>query len=114
MTPNQILERVQREADARFGETIDLLFGVLRNRHTHNSWRRECRCEYCRFITDLYTTERLRLHQIKKRINHYEYLWNLTESEMHVMLSLEMRRNDQVKRLFALKDHKNELKENIL
>ena len=114
MTAQEISKRIQVEADARFGDTIEKLMLILRLRHTHQCWRKECSCEYCRFINGQYVGEKMKLHQMKKRIRHYEYLFNLTEYEMHSMVSVEMRAAMQKHRIRALKDHKKELQKEIL
>lgn len=90
------------------------MFSVLRNRHTHQSWMRECGCDYCRFINGDYVEAKLRLHKIKKRINYYDNLWNLTETEMHSMMGVESSLWAQKQLVFMLKQHKQELKEEVL
>jgi len=72
MTPNKIRELIDKEADARFGETIERLLTIVRNRHTHKCHEKECWCEYCRFIRDEYVKTKLRLHRLKKYIRHYD------------------------------------------
>lgn len=68
MNPQQILNKVQEGADARFGETIERLLSALRRHHGHNSWKNECFCEYCRFIVKEYTDEKIRLHRLRVRL----------------------------------------------
>lgn len=114
MTPQQIAKKVQDEADARVGEVIERLLLLLRNRHTHQCWRKECCCEYCQFINGQYVDEKMRLHALKKRIRYYESIWMLTETEMHGMMGVESRAAVQKWRIKALKQHKKELQTNIL
>jgi hypothetical protein len=114
MTATEISKRIQQEADARFGDTIEKMMLILRHRHTHQCWRKECRCGYCQFINGQYVNEKLKLHQMKKRIRHYEYLFYLTESEMHGMMSVEMLAARQKMVIRCLKDHKKELQKEIL
>ena len=105
---------VQKQSDARFDETIGKLLVILRNRHTHQCWRKECSCEYCQFINGQYVSEKLALHQLKKRIRYYESIWMLTDTEMHGMMGVESRAAVQKWRIKALKQHKKELQTNIL
>jgi hypothetical protein len=114
VTPQQISKRVQEGADARFGDTIGRLLLTLRYRHTHQSWRKECYCEYCQFINGQYMTEKMALHQLKKKIRFYEQIWMLTSDEVDGMLSVETRATVQKWRIKALKEHKKELQKEIL
>ena len=72
MTPNKIRELIDKEADARFGETIERLLIIVRNRHTHQCGYDECRCEYCQFINVDYVSTKLRLHRLKRNLRHYD------------------------------------------
>jgi hypothetical protein len=114
VTPKEILQRVQTEADARLGETVERLFSILRNRHTHKCWQKECDCEYCRFINGEYVDAKLTLHKIKKRVRFYEDIWNLTEYEMNCLWKWDMHACNQKEHIRDLKNHKKELQENIL
>lgn len=110
----EIRARVKAESDARFGETIEKMLLILRYSHTHQCWRKECGCEYCRFINGQYIGEKLRLHAIKKRIRYYEQLWALTENEMHGMLGVESLAAVQKWRIKELKGHKKEMQTHVL
>jgi len=122
MTPTKIRELVDKEADARFGETIERLLLILRNRHTHNC-NKECGCEYCRFITGDYVKTKRRLHRMKQYLRHYdngdfdrigsefdvagrgsyqEY-WNLNYLIVHLKCHVK-----------ELKSHKKDLQTNII
>jgi len=114
MTARQIAKRVQDEADARIGDTVERLLLILRQRHTHQCWRKECSCDYCRFINGQYVDEKMRLHAMKKRIRRYEYLFHLTEDEMHGMLSIESLAAIQKLNIKELKGHKKDLQKDIL
>ena len=114
MTAQEISKQVQEQADARFGDTIERLLSILRTKHTHQCWRRECDCEYCQFINGQYVDAKLNLHRIKKRINFYEYIWNLTEEEMFGMMSIQMRHGQQKQYIRNLKELKKELQGNVL
>ena len=105
---------IRQESDARFDETVGKLLEILRNRHTHQCWRKECSCEYCRFINGPYVAEKLALHQLRKRIRYYERLFYLTDSEMHGMMGVESRAAAQKWRIKAMREHKKSLKDNIL
>ena len=114
MTVTEILLRVQREADARLGDTVERLFFILRNRHTHQSWRKECGCEYCRFITGEYVDEKLSLHKLKRRIRILDDYWNASDYELQLLWQLQADQWKQKAKISLLKGHKKELQENIL
>jgi hypothetical protein len=114
VTPKEILQRVQEEADVRLGDTIEHLFSILRNRHTHQCWRRECGCEYCRFITGKYVDEKLVLHKLKRRIRMLDDYWNNSDYELRVLWKLQVDQCNQKAKIRLLKDHKKELQDNIL
>lgn len=112
MTPQAIINRVNEEAQARLSDIIGRAFIGLRNRHTHTSFRKECNCDYCRFITGSYTTAKLQLHRLNKelrRIEGWDYYysqpssWNICQSHRNWM--------DKVK---ELKKEKLELKNHIV
>ena len=75
MNSQQIFQLVKEGADAHLGETIERLFSILRNRHTHQCWRKECDCEYYLFINGPYVREKLKLHSIKKHLNRLDNYW---------------------------------------
>ena len=108
-----IRARVQAESDARFGETIEKMLLILRQRHTHLCWKKECGCEYCRFINGIYVDNKLRLHNMKKRLAWYEY-HSLTFDQACSMMSLEMNVARQIWNVKVLKGHKKELQKEIL
>lgn len=115
MTPSNILELVQKEADARFGETVERLLFTLRNIHTHRCPFEDCNCEYCRFIMREYTPEKLHLHKIKKRINQIEQnSWHATDYELNLLWQLQADFWRKKSELRELKEHKKELKEIII
>jgi len=114
MTPQQIVNRVQKEADARLGDTIERLFFILRNRHTHQCWRRECGCEYCRFINGEYVDEKMALHYLKRRIRVLDDYWNASDYELQLLWQLQTDQWKQKSKIRLLKDHKKELQENII
>jgi hypothetical protein len=114
MTPQQIVNRVQKEADARLGDTIERLFFILRNRHTHQCWRRECDCEYCRFINGKYVDEKLALHYLKRRIRILDDYWNNSDYELRLLWKLQVDQCNQKTKISLLKGHKKELQENII
>jgi hypothetical protein len=115
MTPKEILKRVQEEADARLGETVEKLLLILRHRHTHQCWRKECGCEYCRFINGEYVTEKLYLHKLKKKENILEQMyWTATDGEVARMYSLGFQILQQKTLIRGLKDHKKQLQQNIV
>lgn len=105
---------VKQKSDARLDETVEKLLVILRNRHTHQCWRKECGCEYCRFINGEYVNAKMVLHQLKKRVRHYEYLFYLTDTEMHSMMSVEMLAARQKAAIKCLKKHKKALQTNVL
>lgn len=114
VTPKEILHRVQKEADARFGDTVERLFSILRNRHTHQCWRKECGCEYCRFITGKYVDEKLVLHRLKRRIRILDDYWNASDYELQLLWQLQADQWKQKAKIRLLKGHKKELQDNIL
>lgn len=114
MNPKQILKRVQEQADARMGETVERLLYTLRMQHTHECWRKECFCDYCRFINGDYVQNKLYLHRLKKRINYYDYISSLTDGETSVMVSLENSVLDQKIKIQNLKEQKKNLQKNVL
>ena len=114
MNTGEIRTIIKQRADDRFGETIEKMFFILRSQHTHKCSLSECDCEYCRFIRNDYVDAKLALHRIKKRLNYYQYLWDLTFDDEAAMLSLNNRRAEWLKQVVALKQHKRDLKENIL
>jgi len=114
MNTQEIKQKVAEAADARIGDTIVKLLETLRNRHTHQCWRKECGCEYCRFINGDYVNAKLGLHQLKKRIRYYENIWNLTDHEMHAMMSVEMQANLKKFQIKMMKAHKKDLQGNIV
>jgi len=114
MTPQQIINRIQKEADARLGDTIERLFLILRNRHTHQCWRKECDCEYCRFINGKYVHEKLVLHALKRRIRELDDYWNASDYELQLLWQLHADQWKQKAKIRLLKNHKKELHENIV
>ena len=115
MTPKEILQRVQEEADARLGETVEKLLLILRYRHTHQCWRKECLCEYCRFINGEYVTEKLALHGLKKKENILEQMyWTATDGEVARMYSLGTQILYKKTLIRELKQHKKQLQGNIV
>ena len=110
----EIRMRVKAESDARFGETIEKMLLILRYRHTHQCWRKECSCDYCRFINGQYVNTKLALHHTKKRIRFYEQVFYLTENETYDMIGVESRAAVQKMRINELKEHKKELQKEIL
>lgn len=115
MTPKEILKRVQEEADARLGETVEKLLLILRYRHTHQCWRKECGCEYCRFINGEYVREKLYLHGLKKKENILEQMyWTATDGEVARMYSLANQILNQKSLIRELKQHKKQLQGNIV
>ena len=115
VTPKDILQKVSDGADARLGETVERLLLLLRNHHTHNSWRHECWCEYCKFIRDNYTTEKLRLHQLKKRHNILDNIcWANTHGEVATLLRLDLEMLETKSLLRSLKIQKKELQTNVI
>ena len=113
MTTQQIIGLVQKGADERFGETIERLLLILRSRHTHQCWRNECGCEYCRFINYEYVKAKMNYHRIKKRINQIDY-WMGLDWEITLLSQLVIDRMDQKRKIHMLKQHKLELQENII
>lgn len=123
MNLKQIHEKVAVEADARFGETIDRLLTIVRNRHTHNC-NKECGCEYCRFITGDYIQNKLRLHRLKKDLRYYDngdfHLMRLDHDMMRATNShnfywiLNFTIEDLKRRIKELKCHKKDLRTNII
>jgi len=115
MTPNEILKLVQEGADARLGETVEKLLLILRYRHTHQCWRKECSCEYCRFINGQYVTEKLLLHGLKKKENILEQMyWTATDGEVAKMYFLGTQILEQKSKIRTLKEHKKKLQGNIV
>lgn len=114
MTTQEIVKRVQEKADARFGETIERLLLLLRQRHTHQCWKRECNCDYCRFINGEYVDAKLLLHKTKKRIRHYEYLYDLKWNEESHLINLEMWAARLKTQVCVFKQHKKDLQKEIL
>ena len=114
MTIQEIAKQVQEKADARFDKTIERLLFVLRNKHIHQCWHKECTCEYCNFINGDYVNAKMQLHTLKKRIRYCEYLYNLTDAEENGMVKLEMDKLKQKARVTELKGYKKELQKNIL
>jgi len=113
VTPKEILQLVQKGADDRLGETVERMLLILRYHHTHQSWRKECSCEYCQFINGEYVKAKLKLHQIKKRINRIDY-WACADWEMTLMPQLVVDQLNQKCEIHVLKKHKKELQENII
>jgi hypothetical protein len=116
MTPQKILKRVQEEADARMDEVIERLFFILRERHTHQCWRKACDCEYCQFINGPYINAKMILRRTKKNLRFYEMVYpSLTKDEISAMLRLESSEvRCQKLKIKILKNRKKELKENII
>ena len=115
VTPKEILQRVQEEADARLGETVEKLLLILRYRHTHQCWRKECSCEYCRFINGEYVTEKLYMHALKKKNNILEQMyWTATDGEVARMYYLTEQILAQKFKIRILKEHKKKLQGNIV
>jgi hypothetical protein len=114
MTPNNIQELVTKGADARFGETIERLLSIVRNRHTHKCHEKECWCEYCRFIRDEYVSEKLFLHKLKVRLRIYEQTYHLTDREINDTMHFEAKIWQQKLKVAELKAHKKDFHANIL
>jgi hypothetical protein len=108
-----IRARIQAESDARFGETIEKMLAILRNQHGHQSWRKECPCEYCRFINGEYVENKLLLHKMKVRLKWYEY-HSLTFDQACGMMTTEWRIAHQRAWVHHLKQRKKELHKNVL
>lgn len=115
MTPKEILQLVQEGADARLGETVEKLLLILKYRHTHQCWRKECSCEYCRFINGEYVSEKLALHALKKRHNILENMyWTATDGEVAKMEFVAYKMLQQKSKIRTLKNHKKELQGHIV
>lgn len=110
MTVQEIQRQVNEIAAERFGEIVRRAFDALRHRHTHNSWRGDCACEYCIFIRGDYVKAKLALHQIKKLINRME--WYGTDTEVKTMDAVYQRQLAQKLKVLELKEHKKQLKGN--
>jgi hypothetical protein len=114
MNLSKIKELVTKEADARFGETIERLLLILRNRHTHKCHEKECWCEYCRYIRGEYVDNKLYLHKLKVRLRIYEQTYHLTDYEVNDTLYIQNKIWNQLEKVRALKDHKKDLQTNII
>lgn len=115
MTPAQILKLVQEGADARLGETVEKLLLILKYHHTHQCWRKECSCEYCRFINGEYVTEKLALHALKKNFNRLDSMyWTATDGEVARMEFAWERMVKKKQYIKSLKNHKRELQGHIV
>lgn len=110
MTPKDILNRVTIEADARFGDTMDLLLALLRRQHRHQSWRKECFCEMCQHIRHEYVNAKLSLHYAKRRIDRWENM----DWEPSVLRNLEGDLVKAIRRVNVAKDYQKRLNENVL
>lgn len=115
MTPQQIVDRVNSEASARFIEVIERVLPVLRNRHAHKACLRECWCDYCRFIQNTYTAEKIHLHRTKARLNRFgnDY-WDDEEMSLSQVQRLSNEVYAQKFKVRELKAIKNELKTEVL
>lgn len=105
MTHQQILHRVNQEASHRFLEVIEKVFCILRNRHAHNAYKKECFCDYCRFIISKYTDEKIRFHSIKRIFDTYGCT---NKRNLHVQLLI------QKEIIEELKLQKNDLKFDVI
>ena len=115
VTPKEILKLVQEGADARLGETVEKLLLILKYRHTHQCWRKECSCEYCRFINGEYVSEKLALHALKKNFNRLDAIyWTATDGEVARMNYAWESIVEKRKRIKILKSHKRELQGHIV
>lgn len=115
MNPSKILELVKQGADARLGETVERLLLNLRYHHTHQSWRKECGCEYCRFINSQYTHAKLYYHQLKKKHNILEAThWDATDAEIVRMHHMEEMMLHQKSMIRNLREHKKDLQQKII
>jgi hypothetical protein len=118
MTSQQILNLVQKEADIRFGQTIERLLSLLQNEHTHQCWKRECLCEYCQFINGKYVDNKLIFHRLKKHINYIDDYYGATwidEDDLNKSLNrLFVQKAEQKWKIKLLKEHKKELRGNII
>jgi hypothetical protein len=113
MTPKEILDIVREKADTRLDETVEKLLAILRNRHTHQCWQRECSCEYCQFINGQYVDLKLSMHRLKVRINRIDY-WDARDWEMTLLPQLSMDMMKLKEKLRTLKAHKKDLQTNIV
>lgn len=112
MTPQEIIKAVNDKAHAQLQNVVERAFIGLRNRHTHISYRRECGCDYCNFITNSYTDAKLRLHRLKRKLRHIEG-WDYYYSDKDsykIFSSYQMCENE----VSSLKDKKKNLKLQIL
>ena len=114
MNSQQILQLVKKGADERLGDIIERLFSILRNHHTHQCWRKECYCEYCRFINGKYVDEKMTLHHLKKRIRILDDYWNSSDYELQLLWQLQADQWRQKTKIRLMKDHKKELQKDIL
>ena len=103
MKGTDILRMVQEGADARFGDTIEQMLLLLRRQHTHQSHKKECFCEYCKFIRKEYTDSKLALHRVKRRFGYYDQIWNLTNYENELMVNVQ---SQMVSRMNIVRDMK--------
>jgi hypothetical protein len=116
VTLTQIKQLVQKEADIRFGDTIERLFVTLRNRHTHQCGSYECYCEYCKFIRTDYVKAKLQLHKLKILSRRADENWdyNPRVGPLSLIQKIDgdvLNQRENVKRL---KQYKNSLKENVI
>ena len=114
MNSSDILQRVKDGADAKIGDTVNLLLSLLRRQHTHQSYRGECFCEYCSFIRREYTDSKLALHRIKRRFYYYDCYSDLTNEAKHSMLTTQNKLIEQMKVVSKMKQKKLEMHKDVL
>jgi hypothetical protein len=114
MNSADIIQRVKDGADAKIGDTVDILLAILRRQHTQQSYRNECFCEYCRFIRKDYTVSKIILHKIKRRFNYYDGIQDLTDTGKQCMLMAQNRLISQMKIVSLMKHTKMEMWKDVL
>lgn len=118
MNLEQIRKKVAVESDARFGETIDRLLTIMRNRHTHKCHEKECWCEYCKFIRGEYVTEKMVLHTLKVRLRNITtdsmQSYHFTDYYIHDATYIETKIGAQMQKVAELKAYKKDLQTNII
>lgn len=110
VTPKEILDKVSQIADTRLDETIEKLMVTLRHNHCKGKWRVGCDCDFCRFLKGEYAEQHIRIHRLKRRIEHVD-IWGAPDWEMTLFdqLQRDMKRN--LEKLIEMKEQKKRFTE---
>ena len=69
----EIKHLAEEKANQRLNETIAGFFSLLKRDHQHKA-HLTCDCSYCKFIRNIYTPHKIRIHHLEKRMKNHDHI----------------------------------------